>query len=143
MTQPVTPTLPDISSPLTTPFWHAARNHRFVMQRCPGCGALRWPPKPLCPTCWRPATGNDWTDILDTGYIWSFIVYHRAFQPAFTDKIPYNVAYIKLDAGPMFISNIVGTNDLIVGQRVRDYYDDATPEITFVKFQLHQISDSG
>jgi len=128
--------LPDVSSPLTAPFWQAARNRRLVMQHCAGCGEIRWPPKPLCPTCLRAGTIEDWKQVADTGTIWSFAVYHRAFHPSLNDKIPYNVAYIKLDAGPMFITNVVRTNDLAIDRRVKAYYDDVTPEVTLVKFQL-------
>jgi hypothetical protein len=36
----------------------------------------------------------------------------------------------------MFISNVVGTNDLAIGQRVKARYDDVTPEVTLVRFEL-------
>ena len=136
MTGAVAPLLPNLSAPLTAPFWQATRNRRFVMQHCSGCGALRWPPKPVCPKCLRPGSDADWKEISDTGAIWSFIVYHREFHPSFAGKLPYNVVYIKLDAGPMFISNVIGTNDLSVGQRVKAYFDDVTPEVTLVRFQV-------
>ena len=136
MSEPVKPLLPNVKSPLAAPFWEGARNRRLVMQRCGGCGALRWPPKPICPTCLKPAAPEDWQEIPDTGEIWSFAVYHRAFHPSLEGKLPYNVAYIRLDAGPMFISNVIGTNDLTIGQRVKAHYDDVTPEVTLVKFEL-------
>jgi uncharacterized OB-fold protein len=130
------PLLPNVDSPLTAPFWAAARERRLAMQRCGGCGDLRWPPKPVCPTCQRPATPEDWQEIPDTGEIWSFVVYHRAFYPSLEDKLPYNVAYIRLDAGPMFISNVVGTNDLAIGQRVKARFEAVTSEVTLVRFEL-------
>jgi uncharacterized OB-fold protein len=140
MTSPAPkPLLPNTASPLAAPFWQAAREHRFVMQRCAGCGALRWPPKPICPTCLRAGAAEDWTEIADTGEIWSFAVYHRAFHPSLADRLPYNVAYIKLDAGPMFISNVMGANDLAIGARVKACYDDVTPDVTLVKFQLSEV----
>ena len=136
MSRPPQPLLPDTASPLAEPFWRAARERRLVMQRCQGCGELRWPPKALCPECLRPGAPEDWAEIPDTGEIWSFAVYHRAFHPSLEGKLPYNVAYIRLDAGPMFISNVIGTNDLTIGQRVKAHYDDVTPEVTLVKFEL-------
>ncbi|HKT73704.1 MAG TPA: OB-fold domain-containing protein [Steroidobacteraceae bacterium] len=141
MTSPVAVLLPDVSAPLTAPFWQAARKRRFIMQRCAGCGELRWPPKPLCPACLRPAALEDWQDIARTGQIWSFCVYHRAFHPSFADRIPYNVAYIKLDAGPMFISNVVDTNELAIGRAVEARFDDVTPDVTLIRFQLLPIRE--
>ena len=41
----------------------------------------------------------------------SWVVYHTAFIPAFKDRLPYNVAIIKLDEGPQLASNIVGEVD--------------------------------
>jgi uncharacterized OB-fold protein len=79
---------------------------------------------------------EDWREIPPTGEIWSFVVYHRAFHPSLEGKTPYNVAYIRLDAGPMFISNVVGTNDLSIGQRVKAVFDAVTPEVTLVRFEL-------
>jgi uncharacterized OB-fold protein len=133
MTEPL---LPNVNSPLAAPFWAAAREGRLAMQRCGGCGDLRWPPKPVCATCQRPATPEDWQEIPDRGEIWSFVVYHRAFHPSLDGKLPYNVAYIRLDAGPMFISNVVGTNDLAIGQRVKARFEAVTSEVTLVRFEL-------
>jgi uncharacterized OB-fold protein len=136
MNEPQRDLLPDLEAPLTAPFWRAARDHKLVMQRCGGCGQIAWPPKPLCSNCWRPMSDDDWTEVADTGEIWSFVVYHRAFHPSFADKLPYNVAYIRLDGGQMFISNVVDTNDLEIGRRVRAQYDAVTPEATLVRFRL-------
>jgi hypothetical protein len=36
----------------------------------------------------------------------------------------------------MFISNVVGTNDLSIGQRVTAQFDAVTPEVTLVRFDL-------
>jgi uncharacterized OB-fold protein len=136
MAEPVKPLLPNPSSPLAAPFWAGARERKLVMQRCGGCGELRWPPKPICPTCLRRGSDEDWREIEQTGEIWSFAVYHRAFHPSLEGETPYNVVYIRLDAGPMFISNVAGTNDLAIGQRVKARFDDATPEVTLVRFDL-------
>lgn len=134
MTGTVAPLLPDVSAPATAPFWEGARKHRLLMQRCAGCGLVRWPPKPVCPNCLRAGAVEDWQEVADTGAIWSFIVYHRAFHPWFADKVPYNVAYVKLDAGPMFISNVLGSG-LEIGGRVKAHFDDVTPEVTLVRFE--------
>jgi uncharacterized OB-fold protein len=135
MSAPAVPLLPDVTSPVTAPFWEGARAHRLVMQRCPGCAALRWPPKPLCPDCLRPGSPQDWREIADTGAIWSFAIYHRAFHPSLADQIPYNVAYVTLDAGPTVITNIVGADELRIGQRVKAVYEDMSPEVTLVRFR--------
>ena len=37
----------------------------------------------------------------------SWVVFHRAFHPAFEDRLPYNVAVVELAEGPRMITNIV------------------------------------
>ena len=41
------------------------------------------------------------------GKVYSFVVYHRVYHPAFKDKVPYVVAVVELDEGPRIISNVV------------------------------------
>ena len=38
----------------------------------------------------------------------SWVVYHRAYHPAFADRVPYNVVVAELDEGPRLITNVVG-----------------------------------
>ncbi len=129
------PPLPDVTDPLTALFWKAAREHRLIVQRCPCCEALQWPPKPNCTACLSDLGKADWTEIAQTGRVWSFLVYHRAFHPGFVDRVPYNVAMVRLDAGPMFISNVTGDNDLRVGDRVTAAFEPENGEATLVRFR--------
>ena len=52
------------------------------------------------PSAWRPL---DWQPRRGLGTVWSCCVYHRAFDPAFSDALPYNVALVELDSGPRLI----------------------------------------
>src|SRR6202044_389062 len=47
--------------PDTAPFWEAARERRLITQRCGSCGALRFPPTPLCARC--RSWNVEWTDL--------------------------------------------------------------------------------
>jgi uncharacterized OB-fold protein len=97
-------TLPPVTDPLTVPFWDAAGQGRLVIQRCLGCGELRWPPLVGCPECHsRDAT---WDEVRPTGTIWSFVVYHRAFAAELRDEIPYTVAMVQLDDGPYLVGRL-------------------------------------
>jgi hypothetical protein len=72
----------------------------------------------MCPECLSPS----WRWVHDTGLgtVWSFCIYHRAFDPAFTAALPYNVVLVELDSGPRLISNVLGIEreDLHIGLRV-------------------------
>jgi uncharacterized OB-fold protein len=127
--------LPNVTDPHTAPFWKAARENRLIAQRCPCCEAVQWPPKPNCTACLTELGEADWTEIARTGTVWSFLVYHRAFHPGFADRVPYNVAMVRLDAGPMFITNVTGGNDLAVGDRVTAAFEAESDEVTLVRFR--------
>lgn len=90
---------------------------RFL--RCSRCGYLRSPRGTRCPECLSTDAG--WQADAGTGTVWSFCVYRRAFQPAFANALPYNVALVELDSGPRLVSNVLSCppGDLAVGLRVR------------------------
>lgn len=126
--------LPHVDDPIQAPFWAAAAEHRFVLQRCPECEAFRWPASPICPECLT--TGGDWVEAPRGGTVWSFAIYDRAYRAEFKDDLPYDVALIVLDAGPKMMSNVVGieVDALHIGQRVEVAFDDVTDTVTLVKF---------
>ncbi len=127
--------LPDIDDPRSAPYWAAARERRLVMQRCDQCGSLRWTPRGTCPECLEP--GGTWTEIESGGTIWSFVGYHRAFHPSFKAAVPYNVALVRLDVGPMVVTNLEAPlEQLEIGKRVHAVFRDVTNQVTLVRFAL-------
>ena len=101
----------------TEPFWNAARERRFVVPVCGGCGKAHWYPRVVCPFCgaesieWRAASGH--------GTIYSFSVMRRAEEP-------YAIAYVTLAEGPTMLTNVVDCDleALHVGQSVRVAFAD-------------------
>jgi uncharacterized OB-fold protein len=90
----------------SAPFWEACARHELVLQACAACGALRHPPRPMCPACtsmeavWRPASGR--------GRVWSWVIAHPPVLPAFADRVPYNVVVVELEEGVRMVGNVVG-----------------------------------
>ena len=127
--------LPALDDPVTAPFWREAAHERLSFQKCSVCGYLRWPPAALCPECWSPAA--EWTPVEQTGEVWSFGVYERAFDPAFEDELPYVVALVQLDAGPRLISNVVDVDPaaMTVGMRVTAVFEPFADGAALVKFR--------
>jgi uncharacterized OB-fold protein len=85
----------------------------------------------VCPECLEDAT--EWRAASGRGRVWSYAVYERALHPAF--DVPYVVAAIELDEGPIFISNLVGRQDYAIGETVEAIFENVTPEVTLVKFR--------
>ena len=124
--------LPAITA-LDRPFWDAARKHELAVYRCSSCGAA-YTRVTDC-HCDSPATG--WVKASGRGQVYTFVVFHQLYHPAWKDEIPYNVAYIQLEEGPLLTSNIIGCpNDKIyIGMPVEVVFDDVTGEVTLPKFR--------
>jgi uncharacterized protein len=84
----------------------ALADGRLTFQRCERCANAWLPPREHCPRClsaaWR------WEDASGDAKVVSWVVYHRAYHPAFDDRVPYNVVVAELVEGPRLISNVVG-----------------------------------
>ncbi len=116
--------------------WEAARKHEFRLQRCLKCGMVRFPIAPCCPRCLSDK--QEWSLLSGRGKIGSWIIFHKAYWPAFQKDLPYVVAQIELEEGPRYTSNLVDVRDkeVAIGMRVEVAFDDVTEEITLPKFRL-------
>ena len=54
------------------PFYDALRENRFTTTKCKKCGALKWPPRTICPEC--ISDDLEWIDLPSTGKIEIFTV---------------------------------------------------------------------
>lgn len=126
--------LPTIT-PETEPFWTATRNGKLSMQKCCGCGHVRYPVSAVCPRCL--SEDAEWVDLSGKGSVFSYIVFHQVYNQAFAKDVPYNVALIQLDEGPRMFSNVVGVpNDAVkVGDRVEAVFEKATDTVTIPRFR--------
>ena len=116
------------------PFFAAAKGHRLVVQRCTGCGALRFPPRELCSGCL--STEATWVPVSGRGEIYSFNVMHQVYHPGFAAEVPYAVVLVKLAEGPKMISNVVGidAHAVRIGMPVRVVFEQLSDEVTLPKF---------
>ena len=77
-------------TPDTKFFWDGVREHRLLVQRCASCGALRHPPRPMCPACRSLAWET--TEATGRGTVYSFVIPHHPPLPWFPE--PYVVAQV-------------------------------------------------
>ncbi|MBX5452725.1 MAG: Zn-ribbon domain-containing OB-fold protein [Acidobacteriia bacterium] len=98
-------------TPETEPFWQAAREGRFLIRVCRTCERAHWYPRALCPFCFSENT--EWREASGRGSIYTFSIMRRA-------KEPYAIAYVKLDEGPMMMTNIVDSafENIAIDQQV-------------------------
>lgn len=85
-------------------FFEAARQKRFVLPFCSACGRYEQPGATTCRGCHDDAL--DWKEASGEGVIYSFVIFHRSFHPAFA--APYGVCTIELAEGPRLIGAVHG-----------------------------------
>ena len=107
------------STELNAPHLEGLLAGELRLQRCKQCGQYQYPPESFCYHC--PSTDLEWEAVAGNGTVYSFIVVHQRYHPAFGDRLPYNVAIIELDEGPRLIANVlnVADNGVEIGMRVR------------------------
>ena len=111
-------------SPESAPFWEGAKAHKLLLPRCSACGRFWFPPSRRCVHCL--SSDFAWTESEGKGRIYSFVVFHRVYHPAFESDVPYTVAIVELDEGPRLLANIVGTSpaDVRCDMRVHVVFED-------------------
>jgi uncharacterized OB-fold protein len=94
----VTARLEPAASELTTTFWDATREHRYLVQWCAACSAPIFYPREVCPTCLSSAS-LEWRESTGTGTVYAISVQHRPASSVMADRVPYTVALVEIDAG--------------------------------------------
>jgi uncharacterized OB-fold protein len=117
------------------PFWEAAKRGQLLLQRCRDCGAYRHPASLLCPEC--NSMAFDWETVSGRGKVYSFVIFHRAYHPAFADELPYAVACIELQEGPRLMSNVIGIppEQVRCDMPVEVTFEEISEEISLPKFR--------
>ena len=127
--------LPQVSAEMA-PFFEAARRQQLVVQRCRGCGTLRFPARDRCSACL--AREAEWLPVSGRGTVFSFAVMHQVYHPGFAAEVPYAVVLVALDEGPHMISNVVGVppSDIRIGTPLEVVFEAVSPEVTLPKFRV-------
>jgi uncharacterized protein len=86
-------------------FWEGTAAGELRVQECASCGALRFPPRFMCPEC--QSTDRSWRALSGRGTIWSFVVVHPPVLPAYAPYVPFPVITVTLAEKPNL--RMVGT----------------------------------
>jgi len=116
-------------------FWAGCAAGELRLQRCAGCGALRHPPKPMCPHC--RSTAVEWQRASGRGTVYSFTIVHRPTLAPFEPRVPYNVIVVQLDEGPYLVSNLVdcAPEAIRIGMRVEVVFERVNDALMLPKFR--------
>jgi uncharacterized OB-fold protein len=88
-------------------FWEGTAAGELRVQLCLACGALRFPPRVMCPEC--QSTERGWRALSGSGTIWSFVVVHPPVLPAYAPYAPFPVITVTLVEKPSLrmVGNLV------------------------------------
>jgi uncharacterized OB-fold protein len=91
----------------------------LMLQVCADCGYVHYPTHAVCRSCLSETLSD--RPFTDTGTVLAKIELFNSMDPVFTKHLPWSVATIKLDAGPVVIAHS-RTNEQRVNLRyVRDH----------------------
>jgi uncharacterized protein len=126
--------IPQIT-PELRPFFDASKQGKLVVQKCDNCATLRFPPRRMCSNCLSREAS--WTPVSGEGEVYSFIVMHRVYHPAFATQVPYAVAMVKLKEGAKMLSNVIGINphEIKCGMAVKVSFEKLDDEVTLPMFR--------
>lgn len=90
------------------PYWQSLDKGVLSFQKCNDCKNCWLPARDFCPKCL--SENWQWTASSGKGTVISWVVFHSAMNPAFKDRVPYNVAIVELAEGPRLITNLLMPN---------------------------------
>ncbi|HEV8574507.1 MAG TPA: Zn-ribbon domain-containing OB-fold protein [Dehalococcoidia bacterium] len=127
--------LPEPSA-ISAPFWEGLRAGELRLQRCAACTRFVFYPRSVCPHCLSDLL--EWTTASGRGRIYSYTLVRRVMNPAFASEVPYVFAIVELEEGVRVTTNIVncGSDEVRVDMPVKATYDNVTPEVALLKFEL-------
>jgi uncharacterized OB-fold protein len=127
--------------------------HDYHLQRCGGCGLLRYPPATACPWCMRQ--DSRWVPVEGKGTVHSYTEVHHSIQPAFRGCTPYLVLLVELDTQKgkptehealRVVGNLatpdgrLAPSELVrqvgIGTRVRMVFSDVAPNLSLPQWAI-------
>ena len=123
---------------LTRPFWHAAAQHRLMIQRCQECNYFNHPPRPLCDACLSQRL--EFVPVSGRGTVYSYTVMHQPNIAGFEKEVPYINVLVELDEQPrLFMVSYLPISErekIRIGGRVEVTFEKIDDEVTLPQFRL-------
>ncbi|MBI4340455.1 MAG: Zn-ribbon domain-containing OB-fold protein [Chloroflexi bacterium] len=119
-------------------YWGKCKEHELWLRFCNLCSQAYFYPRDLCPRCFSRNT--TWVKASGRGQIYTFAIVYQIPRPTYKGPLPYIIALVKLEEGPIMPTNIVGVEadpaKLKIGMPVTVVFEDITEAISLPKFQL-------
>jgi uncharacterized protein len=111
------------------PFFDAAREGKFLIQRCGACKEYQFYPRQVCVHC--GSADVEWAEASGRGTVHTFTVIHQQGMPGWRDETPYVAAIIDLAEGPRMTSTVVecAPEDVKIGMDVEVVFVEEGPYV--------------
>ena len=102
--------LPDLTEPLTGPFWEHAGRGVLALPRTAE-GAWHWYPK---------TADVEWVPVSGRGTVFSWTEVHQVFLPAYAEQVPFLTGLVALEEDPSvrLATRFVDCDTIEIGQAV-------------------------
>ena len=127
--------LPQVDDPLYAPYFAGLQRREILVQHCETCGHRQWPPRERCFACHRDVLG--WQAAPQQGFVYTYMVSHRAFDPWFKDRLPYGLVVADLGDGIRIMAPDADTDvdDLECGIKVRAFFERVSDDVTLLQWE--------
>ncbi len=120
----------------TRGYWEGTLQEELRIQRCNACGNLQMPWGPCCTNCLAQDLGYQVASGLGT--VFSFTIVRQTIHPNFSAQVPYVIADVQLEEGPIMTSNVtdIDPGSVSIGMPVRVWFDEELEDAFHVKLRL-------
>ena len=115
-------------------FWDGTAVGELRIGKCNACGALRFPPGPACQSC--DAYDRGYQVAAGTGTVYSYVVHRHPPVPG--KELPILIALIDLDEGVRMVGEVVGADELEIGDRLQVDYNRIDDDLTLPIWRLSE-----
>lgn len=106
-------------------FWREFdTRYRMLGTKCPSCGLVYFPPRPVCRKCRRSSLGKMvQVPLQSKGSVISFTIVHQG-QKGFDAQVPYVMAIVEFQGGVTILGQIVDCDpeDVDIGMEVKPVF---------------------
>ena len=122
-------------TPVSKPFYKAAREHKLLIQRCQDCNRNIFYPKSVCPYCL--SSNLEWFESSGKGKVYSHTTSMSSIPEAFQGAEPYTIVVVDLEEGVRMLSWIVDCEpeDVRCDMAVEVTFKDLTDDIALPMFK--------
>jgi uncharacterized OB-fold protein len=109
-----------VADPATEAYWSGLLEGRLLIERCVACGHRQFYPRGICTDC---GADPEWEEASGRGTVHTFTIIRQNGARPFRDELPYVVAVVHLEEGPMMMGNVTGcpVEDVTIGMAVQAY----------------------